>query len=174
MAGIVCRDGASHAGRMKTIACILFAFLAGTVAAAYPERPLKLIVASGPGSVSDVRARWLAARLAPALGQPVVVENIGGGSGLIGARTVARSAPDGYTLLLAHMGNIITAPYVFEDLGYEPAKDFTPVSRISTGYGVLTCNPQLPVRSVSELIRYAKDKPGVINWGNTGLGGPPG
>jgi len=173
MARIVCRGGASHAARMKIIACILFALLAGTAAAAYPERPLKLVVSSGPGSVSDVRARWLAARLAPALGQPVVVENIGGGSGFIGSRAVARSAPDGYTLLLAHMGNMITAPYVVDDLGYDPAKDFAPVSRISTGYGVLTCNPQFPARSVAELVRYAKDKPGAINWGNTGIGGPP-
>lgn len=141
--------------------------------AAYPERPIKLIVSGGAGSVSDIRARWIAARLGTALGEPVVVENQAGGNGIIGTRFVARSAPDGHTLVLVHMGNLIMNPLLYADVGYDPFADFAPVSRISTGYGVLTVNPQLPVRTLDELIKLAKQNPGKLNYGSTGIGGPP-
>ena len=157
----------------RLLALFAFLALAASAIAAYPERPVKIVVSAGAGSVSDVRARWLAGKLTESLGQPFVVENIVGGSGIIGTRTVARSAPDGYTLLLAHMGNMVIAPHVNENVDYNPETDFLPVSRISTGYAVLTCHPDFPAKSVAELIRHGKSKPGTINWGNTGIGGPP-
>jgi tripartite-type tricarboxylate transporter receptor subunit TctC len=159
---------------MKRLVILLAGLLlTATAIAAYPERPVRIVVTAGIGSVSDVRARWLAGQLAPVLGQPVVVENIPGGSGIVGTRAVAHSAADGYTLLLAHIGNIVVGPLVNENVDYDPATDFLPVSRISKGYAVLTCHPDFPAKSVADLIRYGKDRPGVINWGNTGVGGPP-
>ena len=152
------------------IAHIAFALSA---AAAYPERPVKIVVSAGAGSVSDVRARWLAGQLTTVLGQAFFVENVAGGNGTLGTRAVARSAPDGYTLLLAHLGNMVIAPHVTDNVGYDPDADFLPVSRISTGYAVLTCHPDFPAKSVAELVRYGKSKPGALNWGNTGVGAPP-
>jgi tripartite-type tricarboxylate transporter receptor subunit TctC len=139
----------------------------------YPARPIKLIVSAGAGSVSDVRARWLAARLGPALGQPVVVENLVGGNQMIGTRHVARSAPDGYTLLLVHMGNVAINPHLYRDPGYDALDDFAPVARISSGYSLLTVNPAVPARTAAELIALAKEKPGKLNYGSTGIGNPP-
>jgi tripartite-type tricarboxylate transporter receptor subunit TctC len=152
---------------MKALACLVFASIAAIASAAYPERPVKIVVGAGAGSASDVRARWLAAQLAPILGQTVLVENQGGGGGVIATRSVARSAPDGYTLLLAHLGNMVVTPVITENVGYDPVADFAPVSRIATGYSVLTCS-QFPARDVAELVKIAKQKPGSINWGNTG------
>lgn len=147
--------------------------IAGSAIAGYPERPVKIVVTAGAGSVSDVRARWLAGQMTTVLGQTFFVENIVGGSGIVGTRAVARSAADGYTLLLGHLGNMVVAPHVNDDPGYDPEKDFLPVSRISTGYAVLTCHSGFPAKSVADLIRYGKERPGAINWGNTGIGGPP-
>jgi len=147
--------------------------IAGSAIAGYPERPVKIVVTAGAGSVSDVRARWLAGQMTTVLGPTFFVENIVGGSGIVGTRAVARSAADGYTLLLGHLGNMVVAPHVNDDAGYDPEKDFLPVSRISTGYAVLTCHSGFPAKSVADLIRYGKEHPGAINWGNTGIGGPP-
>jgi len=158
---------------MKRLLLLLLLAAALSVRAAYPDRPVKIVVAAGAGSASDVRSRWIAAQLGERLGQTVVVENQAGGSGTIGSRNVARSAPDGYTLLLAHLGNLVMAPHVNENIGYDPVTDFAPVARLTGGYAVLTCNPQFPARTVAELVKIGKEKPGSINWGNTGVGAPP-
>jgi len=120
-----------------------------------------------------VRSRWLAARLGASLGQPVIVENQPGGNGIIGTRHVARSAPDGYTLIVVHMGNAAVLPQITPEAGYDPLRDFAPISRISKGYAVLTVNPRVPVHSVADLIAVAKENPGKLNYGSTGIGGPP-
>ena len=140
---------------------------------AYPSRPIRLVVSAGAGSVSDVRTRWMAAKIAPALGQPVVVENHVGGNQLIGTRYVARSNPDGYTLLVVHLGNLAVNPHLYKDAGYDALRDFVPVALISTGYSILTVNPSTPARTVAELIGLAKEKPGKLNYGSTGIGNPP-
>jgi tripartite-type tricarboxylate transporter receptor subunit TctC len=158
---------------MKSVAALALAAIVTTAAAAWPERPVKIVVAAGAGSASDVRARWLAAQLGDALKQTVIVENVAGGNATIGSRAVARSAPDGYTLLLAHLGNMVMAPYVAENIGYDPVTDFAPVARLTRGYALLTCSNAFPARTVSELVKIGKDKPGSINWGNTGIGAPP-
>lgn len=158
---------------MKTIACIVCTSIIAIASAAYPEGPVKIVVGAGPGSASDVRARWLASNLEPLLGQPVIVENLSGAASLIAARSVARSVADGHTLLLAHIGNMIVLPQITENVGYDPVVDFAAVSRISTGYPVLTCSSAFPAKSVGELVAIAKQKPGALNWGNTGIGTPP-
>lgn len=138
----------------------------------YPAKPIRLIVGGGAGSVGDVRARWVATRLTAELGQPVVVENRAGAGGSIAAEQAAKSPPDGYTLFLIHVG-ILVAPEIHKPIGFDPLADFAPISRISKGYGVLTVHPGVPAASVAELIKLARERPGQLNYGSTGIGGPP-
>jgi tripartite-type tricarboxylate transporter receptor subunit TctC len=162
----------------RIISLLLAALMAGAIFTAtgaafaqpFPSKPIRIIVGGGTGSVSDVRTRWIAQRMT--MGQPIVVENKPGAGGNIAAEYVAKSAPDGYTLLLVHMGMLV-APEVYASAGYDPLADFAPISRISKGYGVLTAYPGVPARSVQELIALARDKPGSLNYGSTGIGTPP-
>jgi tripartite-type tricarboxylate transporter receptor subunit TctC len=140
--------------------------------AAWPSKPLH-IMAGGASSVADIRARWLADRLAAALGQPVLVENNGAAGGNVGAEQVARSAPDGYTLLLVHQGTAAINPHLYAHTGYNPLTDFAPITRFGYGSLLLTVHPAVPVTSVRELIALAKAKPGSLNYGSPGNGTPP-
>jgi tripartite-type tricarboxylate transporter receptor subunit TctC len=136
----------------------------------FPNKPVKLIVPAGPGSAPDIRARQLGAKLGEALGQPVVVENRPGGSMTIGAEAAARSAPDGYTLFL---GNVVTHginPYLFETLSYRPNEDFTPITLVSAGPLILVVNPQVPARTLAELMALARSQPARLNYGVVGQG----
>ncbi|HEX6720486.1 MAG TPA: tripartite tricarboxylate transporter substrate binding protein [Burkholderiaceae bacterium] len=141
-------------------------------AAAWPARPLR-IVAGGAGGISDIRARWLADRLSPALGQPVVVENNGAAGGNVGAEQVARSAPDGYTLLLIHQGTAAVNPHMFAHTGYNPLADFAPITRFGYGSLLLSVHPSVPATSVRDVITLAKAKAGGLNYGSPGNGTPP-
>ena len=139
--------------------------------APYPSKPLKLIVPDGPGSVSDLRCRQVAAKLAEGLGQPVVVENRAGGSMMMGAEVAARSPADGYTLFY---GNIVTHslnPLLFKTIPYKP-DDFVAVSSISAGPLILVVHPELPVKSVAEFVALAKAQPGKLSYGVLGQGSP--
>jgi tripartite-type tricarboxylate transporter receptor subunit TctC len=140
--------------------------------AAWPTRPIK-IVAGGVGSVTDIRARWLAERLGGALGQPVIVENNAAAGGNVGAAAVARSAPDGYTLLLIHQGTAAFNPHLFARTGYDPLTDFAPITRWGQGSLLLTVAPAVPVNSVGELLALAKAKPGTLDFASPGVGTPP-
>jgi len=130
-----------------------------------------MIVGFAPGGATDIMARLIAARLQAELGQPVVVENRAGASGIIGTETAARAAPDGHTLL---MGSITThavnVPMYGARLSYDPVRDFAPVTRVSTGYNVLVVHPALPARSVAELVALAKELPGALAYGHGGNG----
>jgi tripartite-type tricarboxylate transporter receptor subunit TctC len=139
---------------------------------AWPSRSIR-IVAGGAGGVGDIRARWLADRLAAALGQTVVVENNGAAGGNVGAAQVARSAPDGYTLLLIHQGTASVNPHLFAQPGYNPITDFAPITRFGYGSLLLSVHPSVPVTSVGELIALAKAKAGALNYGSPGNGTPP-
>ena len=163
---------ASFAFAAAATATLVFATMGLAFAEAFPAKPIRIVVGGGTGSVSDVRTRWVAQRLGPVLGQPVVVENKPGAGGNIAAEQVAKSAPDGYTLFLAHMG-VLVAPQVYGNVGFDPLADFAPISRISKGYGILTANAELPVHSVGELIALARERPGKLNYGSTGIGTPP-
>lgn len=143
-----------------------------SMAAAWPDRPLR-IVAGGAGGIPDIRARWLADRLAAALGQPVVVENSAAAGGNVGAEQVARSAPDGYTLLLIHQGTGAINPHLYAHIGYNPLSDFAPITRFGYGSLLLSVHPSVPATSVRELIALAKAKPGALNYGSPGNGTPP-
>jgi tripartite-type tricarboxylate transporter receptor subunit TctC len=138
-------------------------------AANYPERPIKLIVPYPPGGSTDPVARLLAADIAPRLGQPVVVENRPGAAGAIGTEVVARAAPDGHTILL-HTSVIATDPTLKKNAPYDVKRDLAPVTLAVTGPYLVVVNPALPVKSVAELIAYAKANPGKLNYGSAGQG----
>jgi tripartite-type tricarboxylate transporter receptor subunit TctC len=154
-------------------ALIVLAMAGSAAAQTYPVKPVRLIVPSGPGAPTDIRGRWLAEQLSPALGHTVIVDNKGGAGGIIGTEAGARSAPDGYTILLVHQGTVAINPYLYERLGYDPLKDFAPVSRLVVSALLLAVHPDSPLKSVSELLQLAKQSPGKLTYGSPGTGTPP-
>jgi tripartite-type tricarboxylate transporter receptor subunit TctC len=151
-------------------AAFLFCLLAGAAnAQTWPARPIHLIVPFPPGGVTDIVGRIIAQRLSEGLGQPIVVENRGGGAGSIGAQLAAKSTPDGYTLLMAtatHAINVTLMP----NTGFDLTKDVVPVSLVASVPLLLAVNPKLPVTDVKSLVAYAKANPGKLNFasGSTG------
>ena len=135
----------------------------------FPNRPIKIITPFAPGS-SDVIARRLGEHAGRTLGQPVVVETRPGAQGTIATRAIARVKNDGYTLLLGTNSTHAASPYLFKDLGYDPVRDFTPITRFTVNPLMLVVTAEMPVRSVQEFIKYAKERPGKLSYGvgNTG------
>ena len=136
----------------------------------YPTRPITLIVPFPPGGSTTVKARNVADKMSATLGQPVVVENRGGAGGTIGTRSVAKAAPDGYTILLSYTATMAIAPSMNVNAGYDPRKDFVPIGMIGFAPNVLVVHPSLPARSVAELIAYAKAAPAPVQYGSPGVG----
>jgi tripartite-type tricarboxylate transporter receptor subunit TctC len=146
--------------------------LAAPVAASaqdYPTRPIVLVSPFPPGGSVSLVARIVAEKMSETLGQSIVVENRGGAGGTIGARYVAKSSPDGYTLLLGYTGTLAIGPTLYANAGFEPRKDFAAVGRIGSAPTMLVVHPSLPVHSVTELIAYARANPGM-NFGSAGIG----
>jgi tripartite-type tricarboxylate transporter receptor subunit TctC len=147
------------------------AMLSGPVQAeSYPERPITLIVPFPPGGSTTIVARIIADKMSETLGQSIVVDNRGGAGGTIATRAVARSAPDGYTLVLGYTGTLAIGPSLYPNVGYDPRKDFVPIGRIGTAPNTLVVHPSFNVHSVAELIAYAKANPGKVNFGSAGVG----
>ena len=136
----------------------------------YPARPIKLIVPFPPGGPVDVTARIIAQHLPRTLGQTVVVENRAGAAGALGAKAVAGSDPDGYTLLCGNISTLVVLPAVTNNRDYDPAKAFVPIAKVSQNHEVLVVHPAFPAKSVAELIAYAKANPGKLNFGSAGHG----
>lgn len=145
----------------------------GAVAQDYPSRSIRLIVSFPPGGGTDIIARVLAPHLTEQLGQQVVVDNRPGASGTIGTDLAAKSAPDGYTLVLGITGTLAINPSLFPKLPYDSIRDFAPISLIAVGPNILVVHPSLPVRSVKELIAFAKQRPGALSYASSGSGGAP-
>ncbi|HET7524814.1 MAG TPA: tripartite tricarboxylate transporter substrate binding protein [Burkholderiaceae bacterium] len=139
----------------------------------WPAKPIRLIVPGGAGGVLDIRARWLAERLAQRLNQNVYVENLPGAGGNLGTALAAHAAPDGYTLTMIHQGTMAINPHLYMRPGYDPLKDLTPIARIGVGPLLLAVNSALRVTSVAQLVALAKDKPGQLTFGSPGIGTPP-
>lgn len=139
------------------------------VAADYPTRPIMLIVPYPAGGGNDVIARLVAAKMSASLGRQIVVENRAGAGSTIGTRDVARSAPDGYTLLIA-TSSLAINPSLYPDAGYDPNKDFAPVGLIATSPNFVLVNSDVPAHSIAELIALAKQEPGKLNFASTGTG----
>ena len=152
-----------------------FALMHGEVSAAddYPNKPIKLIVAAAAGGPTDIPARIAAQIMSAKFGQPAVVENRPGAGGALGARVVATSPPDGYTLLVGNTSTLAVIPAVSLSAGYDPTKDFIPIVRITEGFQILVVRPDAPWKSAKEFIDDSKVNPGKINYGHTGPGGLP-
>ncbi|MBI3434989.1 MAG: tripartite tricarboxylate transporter substrate binding protein [Proteobacteria bacterium] len=136
----------------------------------YPARTVTLIVPYPPGGGVDAMARVVAERLSVALGQQVVVDNRAGGSGLVGTRAVARSAPDGYTLLLAHTGSISINPSLHANAGFDPRRDFAPIGLIASMPVALIANPAFPARTIADVVAVARKEGGKLNIGTSAVG----
>jgi tripartite-type tricarboxylate transporter receptor subunit TctC len=155
---------------MRCAVMLVAALWAGATWAQYPSKPIRMIVPFPAGAVSDNIARILATQLAPALGQPIVVDNRAGADGTIAAEAVIKSAPDGYTLFLATNGPIIHVPLQRKNPPYDPLTAFTPVSALGRFTFMLFVHPSVPVKSVHELIDYALANPGKLNAGTGNMG----
>ena len=151
---------------------LLAAFSLSVHAQPYPSKPVRIVVATGAGTVDDLPARIVAEKLSQTLGQQFFVDNRPGAGGSIGQTLVAKAPPDGYTLLLAG-GSMAGARYANANVTYELLRDFTPISLLLTSEFALVVNPALPVRDVKELIAYAKANPGKVTYGTIGAGQMP-
>ena len=144
----------------------------GTASAVYPERPVTIVVPFAPGGANDVVIRAIQQPLAEALGQTIVVENRGGAGGSVGAAYAARAKPDGYTLLMAATGFVVN-PSLYDKVQYDPLKDFEAVTELTTFPVIYTVLPDMGVNTLQELIAYAKDRPGKLNYSTPGAGTLP-
>lgn len=153
----------------RLLAACAFAACAAQ-AQTYPSKPIVFVNTFPPGGGSDVITRLLAAKLAPQIGQQVIVENRAGATGTIGTTSVARAAPDGYTMLFATAGAIGVAPALYRNLAYDPVKSFAPVIEVARGHFALLVTASLPVNNATELIAHARRNPGKLNYGSAGQG----
>ena len=155
----------------KTILALLTGlFVAAGAQAAYPDKPVTIIVPFPPGGSTDTLARMMTPKMSEKLGQPVVVENKPGATGAIGATQVKRSAPDGYTLLCASIGVWAVNPFLQKNLAYDPAKDFDLMTVAVRAPNVLVVNPSVPAKDVKELIAYLKQRPNKVTFASSGAG----
>ncbi|HZS66521.1 MAG TPA: tripartite tricarboxylate transporter substrate binding protein [Burkholderiales bacterium] len=155
---------------MRFIALLAMLVVACAAHAQYPARPIKIVVPYAAGGLPDTMTRAVTPKLGEALGQAVVVENMGGAGGISGVTEVARSSADGYTLLVADVGQIAINPHLFSKLPYAPLKDLAPVSLIGTSPLYLVAHPSVPANSLQQLVAYAKAHPGKLNYGSSGIG----
>jgi len=158
-------------GMLRWTLGAMFACIAlGALAQSYPNRPIRLVVPFPAAGTTDILARAAAQKLTESLGQAVIVDNRPGAGGNIGSDLVAKSAPDGYTLLMGTVGTHAINPSLYSKMPYDHVKDFVPVVLVAGVPNVLVVNPALPVNSVADLIKLAKDKPGTINFASSGSG----
>jgi len=159
--------------RCVVLTALIAAVSAGAGPAAaqtYPSRPITLVVPFPPGGSATIIARIIADKMSEGLGQQIVIDNRGGAGGSIAARQVAKSAPDGATLLLAFTGTLAVSPLIFANAGYDPRKDFAGIGLIGMAPSVLAVHPSVPARSVADLVGIAKAEPGKIQYGSPGIG----
>jgi len=143
------------------------------LAQAYPTRPIRIVVPFPPGNTMDIMSRLIGPKLAERMGQPVVVENRPGASGMLGLDLVAKAAPDGYTLGAGQGGNLTVLPHTNKNIPYDPLKDFAPIAVSTTNYLGIVANPGAPFKTVGEMIAYAKANPGRLTVATNGEGGFP-
>lgn len=162
--------GWKNAFGLFSVLCISSSISLNAQAQSWPDRTVRMIAPFPAGGPVDTATRYLANKLSLAIGQPVVVENVPGAAGGIGMQRLARSAPDGYTLGFAHVGTHAINPHIYSSLGYDPVKDFAPVSQVLEYENILVVSPKQPYQSVGDLIAQAKAKPSSITYGSAGNG----
>jgi tripartite-type tricarboxylate transporter receptor subunit TctC len=161
---------AARLARRTFLGAALLAAAGSAFASTYPSRPIRIVVPFSAGGGTDIIARVVADKLSQKLGQPVVVINTPGAGGTIGGASVARAEPDGYTLLVWHVG-MISSAHTNKPLPYDPLKSFTPIGQLSTAANLIAVNPSVPAKNLKELVALAKAKPGELNYGSSGIGG---
>ena len=155
---------------------ILFALALGTGSAcaqSYPAKPIRMLIGFAPGGSTDIVGRVVGQKLGEILGTPIVIENRPGAGGTIAMQVGAKAAPDGYTLILGHLGTLAVNPAMTRKLPYDPVRDFAALSLIANVPAMMAVHPALPAKSVKELIALAKARPGQLNYGSSGPGGTP-
>jgi tripartite-type tricarboxylate transporter receptor subunit TctC len=158
---------------LTAVAGMLLGMSGAAASDAYPSKPVTLVITGTAGGPPDIVGRWLADKLSPRLGQPIVVVNRPGAGGNLAMRTVAASTPDGYTLVIAGQGPFALNPHMYDNIGFDPLTDFAPITQIEGGPLILAAHPDVPVRSVADLIKLARQRPGKLNYGSPGTGTPP-
>lgn len=143
---------------------------ASAAAQDYPNRPITLIVSFPPGGSTSIVARIIGDKMGEVLGQQIIIDNRGGAGGTVAMRAFAKAAPDGYTIALGYTGTLAIGPNLYPNAGYDPRKDFAPVGRIGSAPNTLVVHPSFNVKTVAELIAYAKANPAKINYGSAGVG----
>jgi tripartite-type tricarboxylate transporter receptor subunit TctC len=156
--------------RNVLLACLVMLLPTSARAQSWPARPIHIIVSSGAGGTADILARVLGERLSPILGQPVIIEDRPGAGGHLGAGSVARAEPDGYTLLMSGSPTHSVGPHLFKNLTYDPMRDVPPVAMIAVAPNLLVVNTSLPVTSLKDLIALAREKPGQLTYSSAGSG----
>ena len=157
--------------KIYQIIAILFSLMAIQVCAqTYPNKPIKIIIPYGPGGAPDILGRLIGTKLQTSLGQPVIVENHPGAGGTVGTDFVAKSAPDGYTILVATTANLSISPHLYPKLPYNGLKDFTPITLVANSPLILTVSKNIPANNLKELIAYGKANPGQLNYASAGSG----
>ena len=153
-------------------AALATATLPRASAQTYPSKPITIVIGYTPGAVSDLAARTIADGLHQAWGQPVIVDNRPGSGGNIGATFVARAAPDGYTLMIGTDATMASNVHLYKHAGFDPVRDFAPVAYAGVNIICLAVNAELPIKSVADVIAYAKQNPGKLSYGSSGTGSP--
>jgi tripartite-type tricarboxylate transporter receptor subunit TctC len=155
---------------MAAIALCVSASLGNAQAQNYPARAITLVIPFAPGGSTSIVGRGIADKMSELLGEKVVVDNRPGAGGTVGTKAVAKSDPDGYTLLLGYTGTLAIGPSLYKNVGYDPRKDFAPIGLIGNAPNSLVVNPSVPAKTVAELVAYAKANPGKVNFGSAGAG----
>jgi tripartite-type tricarboxylate transporter receptor subunit TctC len=159
--------------RMLAVTALASLGVVPALAQSYPSKPIKVIVSTSPGGITDITARILGAYVTAQTGQPVVIDNRAGASGNIAMEAVARAQPDGYTLGFANTGNIVINPYLYSHMNFDPLTDLIPVGAVGTVPLFLVMNGKLPLKTLAEFIAYAKANPEKVNYAAAGAGTTP-
>src|ERR1700731_4006624 len=136
----------------------------------FPNRPITLVIPFAPGGSTSIVGRVIADKMSQLLGEGIVIDNRPGAGGTVGSKMVAKSEPDGYTILLGYTGTLAIGPSLYKNVGYDPRQDFAPIGMIGNAPNSLVVHPSLPVKTVADLIAYAKAHPGKVNFGSAGAG----
>ena len=157
-------------GWLRAVGLVSLLIVQGASAQEFPNRAITFNVPFPPGGSADVIARLIGAKLSESLKQPVVIENRGGGAGIVAMQAAAKSPPDGHTIVLGHIGTLAINPAMYDKLGYDPVADFTPVSLLVSVPNLIVVHPSVPATTLAELVALARAKPGTINYGSAGNG----
>jgi len=161
--------------RFLAVPAVLAFLVGGAVAAVpdFPSRPIRYIVATGPGGASDLIARAIGPALSEVLGVQIVIDNRTGAGNTVGAEIAARATPDGYTLLSCNIASLAVGPALYKKLGYDPERDFAPLGSIVSNPNVITVHPSVPAKTIAQFIALAKAHPGKLNYASAGIGTSP-